>query len=383
MVSSTPSQLERSGSKESSGSEVPLPRVELQSRNTAKPPRHVERICLVILATLAVLYTLYFARALFLPATLAVLLALVLKPLVNRLKSIGIPYVVSASFIFIALLAVAAVSGAQLIEPAKHWIAEAPDFLQNLSNRTENYFEPLQHIQKAKEQVDKATSLPGQEEAVPVRIEQPRLASRMVNSTGGFIAGATITVVLGFFFLVSADRFLQKLVDVVPTWQGKREIVNIVAQIQHKMSAYLGAITLINIGLGIVIGLGLWAIGMPNPLLWGVLAALLNFIPLAGLVMGTAIVFLVAVAEFDSLTHAALAPAIYLIANGIEANLITPAVLGRSISLNPIVIMLAIFVAGWMWGIGGIFLAVPLLLILKIACDNIASLSSIAVFLAR
>lgn len=347
------------------------------------PSRRIERACLIILALLAVFYTVYFARAILLPATLALLMNLVLKPFSIRLARLGVPHVVSATLILIALGALTTVSVALLLEPGKKWIAQAPVVLNDFKDEVQSIVSPLKELQEATGEVDKATSLPGADEAVPVRIEQPRLANQMLNTTGGFLTGAMITIVLLFFLLAAGDDFLQKTVEITPTWRGKYEVVSVVREIHQKMATYLGAITLINLGLGIAIGAGLWAIGMPNPVLWGVLAALLNYIPFAGLIVGTVIVFLVAMAEFSSLSHAALAPAIYLGANGLEANFVTPAVLGRSISLNPVVILLAVFVGGWTWGIGGIFLAVPLLLILKIACDNIDELRPLGVMLAR
>lgn len=267
------------------------------------------------------------------------------------------------------------------MEPARQWLSQAPANLREMRQEMASLVEPLRQFQAARKEVDEA--LPGQDTAVPVRIEQPALASEMINSTGGFLTGTVIVLVLLFFLLAAGDRFLEKTVQLVPTWRAKRDVVLVFREVQQKMSAYLGAITLINIGLGVVIGVGLWAIGLPNPLLWGVLAALLNYIPFAGLFAGTAIVFMVAIAELPTLGQAALAPPIYLAANGIEANCGTPALLGQSISLNPVMILLAIFLGGWTWGIGGIFLAVPILIVSKIACDNNEHLQAVSVFLER
>jgi predicted PurR-regulated permease PerM len=222
-----------------------------------------------------------------------------------------------------------------------------------------------------------------EKEPVSVQVEQPPLTNRLLSSTGSFATSASITLTLLFFVLAAGDRFLEKAVQIKKTWREKRDIVLLVKEVEHKMSTYLGAITIINIGLGAAIGTGLWLIGMPNPLLWGVLAALLNYIPFAGLVIGSLIVSIVAIGEFSTMGHAMLAPAIYLLCNGIEANVVTPTVLGRSISLNPVVILLAVFLGGWIWGMGGIFLAVPLLLLAKIACDSNESLQPIGVFLAE
>jgi predicted PurR-regulated permease PerM len=349
--------------------------------------RHVERGCLIFLTTLAVFYTLYFARAILLPTTLAVILSLVLKPVTKRLDRLGLPSMVSAFLVLGAFSLVIGAGITALWQPASQWVAQAPTSLSKVGDQLRSVVRPLEDIKKAKSEVDKMTSVPGDAAAeaspIPVEVKQPPLTSELLNTTGGFATAAIITLSLLFFLLASGDRFLEKAVQIRHTWREKREVVLLVKEIEQKMSAYLGAITVINIGLGIVIGTGLWAIDMPNPVLWGVLATLLNYIPFAGLVIGTCIVSIVAIAEFGSIGHAMLAPAVYLGANGVEANLITPAMLGRSISLNPVVILLAVFLGGWIWGVGGIFLAVPILLVVKIACEGNESLDPISVLLAR
>lgn len=343
----------------------------------------VQDSCLIVLAVLAVLYTLYFTRSLLLPVTLAVLLNLVLKPVIIRLERLGLPNFVSATIVLIVMSATAALSVSLLWNPAKQWIAESPRNLQQVGRQLRAYVEPFERLDDAKKRLDEITSSRGEEAAVPVRIEQPRLSSQMANPTGAVAGGVAVTLLLLFFLLAAGDRFLEKTVEMVPTWRGKRDTVALFREIQQKMSAYLGTITLINIGLGVVIGLGLWLIGIPNPVLWGVLAAVLNYIPFAGLIVGTLIVSLVAIAEFGSVGRALLAPIIYLTANGVEANLVTPLILGRSVSLDPVIILLSIFVGGWIWGVGGIFLAVPTLLVVKIACDNYQELKPLGAFLGR
>lgn len=360
--------------------------------DTASKRSRTEKACLVILAVLAVFYTMYFARAILLPTTMAIVLALVLKPLTKRITKVGLPPVVSTIIVMTAfsLLVVGGVRA--LWGPANEWIAQAPKSLVKVREELRSAAGPLSHLMEAKSEVEKLTSVAesGEEQGsiipklpLSVQVEQPKLTSRVLSSTGSFATACIITLSLLFFLLAAGDQFLEKAVQLKRTWREKRDLVMLIKEVEQKMSAYLGAITFINIGLGIVIGLGLWAIGLPNPLLWGVVAALLNYIPFAGLVIGTLTVSVVAIGEFDSLGHALLAPAVYLGANGIEANFITPAILGRSISLNPVVILLAVFLAGWIWGIGGIFLSVPLLLMAKIACDANESLEPISVFLAK
>lgn len=343
----------------------------------------LERTCLIILTTLAILYTLYFAKAILLPLTIALMLNFVLKPIIRFANRLRIPNFISASILLAAVSATFVVGGYAVYEPAISWLERAPQSVRDLSRDLRFQSSPLDKIEDVKKEVENLTKVEGQERATPVRIEQPPVASQMLNTTGSLATSVMIALTMLFFLLAAGDHFLDKTVEIVPTYEAKWDVVMVFQEIQKKISSYLATITAINAGLGIVIGLGMWAIGMPNPLLWGVVAALLNYIPFAGLVIGTAIVFVVATTEFLTLTHALLAPAIYLAANGVEANLITPAILGKSISLNPVIILLAIFLGGWIWGIGGIFLAVPILLVAKIICDSYESLKPFGIYLAR
>ncbi|WP_425401051.1 AI-2E family transporter [Aeoliella sp.] len=368
--------------------------IEASAAEDADPARRItEKTCLIVLTVLAVFYTLYFARAILLPTTMAIVLSLVLKPLTKRIGKFGLPDVVSTILVMTAFSILLALGARALWKPANQWIEQFPKSIKQIREEVSSSAGPLANLMKAKSEVEKLTSVPEQEaEAsdsllplpkLQVEVEQPPLTNRMLSSTGSFATACIVTLSLLFFLLAAGDRFLEKAIQVRRTWREKRDLVMLIKEVERKMSAYLGAITFINIGLGIVIGIGMWLIGLPNPLLWGVVAAMLNYIPFAGLIIGTLTVFVVAIGEFENLGHALLAPAIYLGVNGIEANLITPVVLGRSISLNPVVILLAVFLAGWIWGIGGIFLSVPLLLMAKIACDAHESLEPISVFLAK
>ncbi|CAK9037442.1 Phosphonoacetaldehyde hydrolase (Phosphonatase) (Phosphonoacetaldehyde phosphonohydrolase) [Durusdinium trenchii] len=341
-------------------------------------PANVElrriRICLTVLVILAVISTLYFARAILQPMAMAVVLSLVLKPVRRHLTRWGLPGLAAAVVVFLGFTLILVVGTRLLWQPTNHWLEQAPESLHAVREQLEGMGGPLASIAAAEKELDKLTAMTESPDTLnrpmSVRVEQPALTSQLVNSTGSLATSVGITLSLLFFLLAAGDQFLEKAVQLKKSWTEKWDTVLLAKQIEHKMSTYLGTITLINIGLGAAIAFGLWVIGMPHPLLWGALAALLNYIPFAGLVIGVCVVFVVAASEFDSLPHALLAPAIYLAANGLEANLVTPSVLRHSISLNPVVILVAVFLGGWCWGIGGIFLAVPFLLILKIFCDS-------------
>jgi predicted PurR-regulated permease PerM len=153
-------------------------------------------------------------------------------------------------------------------------------------------------------------------------------------------------------------------------------------QIEQSVSRYLFTITLINVGQGVAVGTAMWLIGLPSPALWGAMACVLTFIPFIGATIGLAVVFLVALMEFETAAQALWAPALYALIGTIQGQLITPTVLGRRMSLNPVMVLLSLIFWGWMWGIGGAILAVPILAIVTATCCNIERLKPLGEFLS-
>jgi predicted PurR-regulated permease PerM len=190
-----------------------------------------------------------------------------------------------------------------------------------------------------------------------------------------------VTLVLLYFLLASGDMFLLKLVKILPTLDNKKLAVEIYRQIETDVSTYLSVVTLINIGFGCVIGFSMYLLGMPNPLLWGVMAAVLAYIPYLGALVGIITVTIVAILTFDDIYRIIMVPIVYFILDNIQGNLIMPMVLGRRLALNPVVIFIWLIFCGWIWGITGALLAVPLLAIIKIISDQIEQLASIGEFL--
>ncbi len=188
-------------------------------------------------------------------------------------------------------------------------------------------------------------------------------------------------LILLFFLLASGDLFLRKLVNILPNFHDKKLAVEISREIENNISRYLVTITLINICFGAAVGTCMYLLGLPNPLLWGVMAGLLHFIPFLGSLIGISIVTMVAAVTLDSLAMIVLVPAIYLSLNLIQEYLIVPIVLGRRLLLNPVVVFLWLIFWGWLWGIPGALMAVPLLAVLKIVCDHVKQFSAVAEFI--
>jgi predicted PurR-regulated permease PerM len=199
----------------------------------------------------------------------------------------------------------------------------------------------------------------------------------VLSFTTAFLTGLIETLVLLYFFLATGDHLMRKLVRVVPSFENKRNVIGIVHDVQHSISTFLFTITVVNLCLGTLVAFGVYSVGMSNALLWGVLAALLNFIPYFGPFTGVVILAIAGLLTFDSVGRGLLPPLIYLGLHAIESNFVTPMVLGRRLTLNPVVIFLSLMFWMWLWGIPGALLAVPLLMTLKILCDHFKPLAPV------
>src|SRR5690606_6539777 len=216
-----------------------------------------------------------------------------------------------------------------------------------------------------------------------VIVQGPGMATIFVGGTARVLASAVVTLILLYFLLASGDLFLLKLVQVLPRLQDKKRAVEIAHQVERDISAYLVTITAVNAGLGVVTGLPMWALGLPNPFLWGAVAGVLSFVPYLGAMTTLAIIAAVSVLSLPTLGAALVPPIVFLVMTTLEGQLITPMLLGRRLTLNPVVIFIALLVWGWLWGVAGILLAVPLLAMGKILCDHLPRLAPIGQFLGR
>lgn len=333
------------------------------------------------LLVLGILYTLYFARPVLLPVVLAVLLAYLLKPVVRTLHRTGLPTAIGAALVLLGFVLVTGYGTFRLAGPAAEWIGNAPDNLRTAEQKLRGLKKPVEAVSRATEEIEKITDMDEGEEAPEVQVAETPLSKTVLGQTRVFFAGAVITLFLLYFLLAAGDLLLRQLVRSLPRFHQKRTAVIISRRTERELSRYLFTMGLINIGLGCAIGLGMYLLGMPNPILWGVMAAFLNFIPYLGPLVGVAIVSLVAVVSFDTTSHILAAPLVYFGLNAIEGSLITPIIMGQRLKLNPIFILLSLTFWGWLWGIPGALLAVPLLATFKIVCDNIDILTPVGEFL--
>ena len=339
-------------------------------------------IALKGLFIIALFYTLYFARALVLPFILALLLSFLLRPVVRTLKKVNIPELAGAALVLIALLGSAGYGMVRLSRPAAEWVNKAPESLHQIESKVGFLRKPLEGVNHAVEELKRITRL-GAEKKPEVEIYPPGIADAVLTGTREVIVKSSVMFILLYFLLASGDLFLRKLIKLFPKLDKKKQIVKITREVEHHTSRYLYTVTIINLFMGASIGIGMYLIGMPNPVLWGVMAGFLVFLPYIGPLIGISVVTIVAFLTFNGIGRVLLAPGIYIALETIQGQIVTPMVLGLRFTLNPVVIFVWLIFWGWMWGILGAMLAFPMLAIFKILCDHIQPLTPIGEFLGR
>jgi len=323
----------------------------------------------------------FFAKTFLLPVFIAVLLALVLSPIVRSLARRGIPEPASAFILILAAVAIIVASVYFLSGPVTKWVGEAPQIRYQLEIKVAELRGAMEAVEEATQELDEMTES-SNPTVRPVVLREQGYFSQAASSIPLAFAQLLLILVLVLFLLASGDLFFEKLVKTLPTMTDKKRGLRIAKEVERAVSHYLLTITLINIGLGVVVGLVMLALGMPNPVLWGVMATVLNFIPYLGALAGVAIVGVVALISFDNTSLIILAPLLYAACTTIEGNLVTPAVVGRRLEMNPVVVFLSIAFWGWLWGVVGVLIAVPLLVIVKVFSDHLEGLGGLSEFLA-
>jgi predicted PurR-regulated permease PerM len=333
---------------------------------------------------LALFYTFYFARSLLLPVVLAILLSLILYPAVRALRRMFIPEPAGAAIVVGSLAAFAVIGMLQLFEPASQWISKMPELAEQADRKLLGVRRSVEQVTKAAEQVEALASVEGKANASTPEVvtRQPSLMRRILAGTQSVLISAAATLVLLYFLLASGDLFLRKLVRVLPTLGDKKTAVAVARTVQTAIGRYLFTITVINACLGIATALGMYLLGMPNPMLWGAMVALLNFVPYIGAAASGIILTIVAFLTFDDLNHALLVPVVYFALETLEGQFLTPIFTGRSLTLNPVMIFMSMLLWSWMWGVIGAILAVPILMTIKIVCDHVESLQGLGEFLS-
>jgi predicted PurR-regulated permease PerM len=361
---------------------------EIQAEDFADPTRSTDEMplptdlrTLLLLGIFVLLsfYTLYFTREIAIPIVFAFVLNLLLQPAMRALTRLYLPRTIAALLMILVFFGTVAGIAVSISSPAANWIAKAPESLTRLEERLSVLKKPLGQLQEATKRVeDMAQSSQNQ---MTVAIKNPGLSSFLLLNTQSLLVGLGLTIVLLFFLLVVGDMFLRRLVEIIPKLRNKKQLVDISQEIERNISGYLFTITLMNAAVGLLTGLAAYLFGMSDAILWGVAAFLLNYLPIFGPLLGTAMLFLAGLVTFDTIWQALLPAAAYLVIHIIEGETITPMLLARRFILNPVLVIISVVFWYWMWGVAGALLAVPMLAALKIICDRILPLAAFGHFL--
>lgn len=351
------------------------------SEAAAAVPRPPAAWPLVVLGWLGVLGAMFVAREIIVPVVLALLLALLLRPIMRRMRGWYLPDVFSAFLLIAAVVAVFVFGVWRLAGQAQEWLAQAPATVQKVSRMLPANIGPMQDLEKTTDAVqdlgksDKAT------EPLQVEMKSSDLAYTMLGVSGHFIGEAVIVFVVAFFVLALSDTLLRQAIASRPTFVEKRNIVQVLQNVESGISRYLTTITVINIGLGAATALAVWLLGIPNPILWGVMATTLNYVPHVGAFLCMVVLFFVGSVAHESIAWGAAAAGTFAVLTSVESYFVTPLVLSKSLQLSPLAVILSILFWGWLWGIAGGLMAAPLLAVIKIVCDQFDSLRTYSAFL--
>jgi predicted PurR-regulated permease PerM len=362
-----------------STSEVAVPETVEQGLPSAPDVANVFLGGLFLLASLA---TCYFAATIILPIVVALVLMLVLQPAMRVLQRLRIPRSLAAALIILVFFGFLAGIAMMLAGPAATWAQKLPSGIPKLEERLGFLSEPIAAFQKLMSRAESLSSqMTTQSTPLPVELVGAGFSDRLLDSTRSAVSGMLETVLVLFFLLIAGDTFLRRLVEVLPRFKNKRQAVEISQQIESDISAYLLTITLMNVAVGVATGAAAALCGLGDPVLWGSVAFLLNYVPILGPLIGVVTFFLAGLLTIDSLWLACMPAALYLGIHVTEGETITPMLLARRFTINPVLVVIALVFWYWMWGVPGAILATPMLAVTKIICDRIEALKPFGHFI--
>jgi predicted PurR-regulated permease PerM len=343
------------------------------------------------LLIIAILYTLYFAKSLLVPLVFTALIALMLSPIVTFFQRLRVPRVISAFVLLTLFLTPFALLSVNLSEPVQKWAKLIPELTTKLTVQIESVTEEFERSQQ--EATSKAKKEEGgffswfssdNEEPEPSKKNPNAVTEKLKESgmeaiTSAFVATPALlaqlvtVIILILFLLIFSPSLYNSFLSGFQKDDNKDKTVRVITSIQQQLSRYVITMSFINLGLGICTAIGLHLIGLEDAILWGALAGLMNFIPYVGMVFSTTIIALASTVQFGFQITIFAPISIYLGLNLLESQLITPLVMGKNMRINPLIVIVWLTIWGWLWGVVGLLLAVPMLVSLKIALHELGA----------
>lgn len=337
-----------------------------------------------IFAVLAIA-ALQFASSLLVPIAVSLLLTLLLGPLVRWMSRYGVAEPVAAGLIVFGTVTVMSAMILALAGPATDWLRRAPATMHRVEEKLRT-IEPMSAIQATATSVARLAGV-GSADSAAARIEVSQPAPGPLEqfgwTTARVVSGILTVVFLTFFLLASGSMFRRKIAYLFPSGTHRTRIKRALFEIEQQMSRYLLINTVISIGFGVATGALLAAIGVPNPILWGAVAGALNFIPYLGALVTVVLIGIVTLATFDGTQEMILACGGFLLLDLLKGHFVSPVVLGRRMPLNTVAVLLSLLFWGWVWGIVGVILAVPLTVMVQVICSHSERLRGVGIVLGN
>jgi len=329
-----------------------------------------------------VLYTCALAAVLIVPLLLALLLSLMLAPAVRVLCRWRLPRSVATLLVLLSSIVLAAALIGSLVAPARAWMVQVPKSLERIERSLSALRQPMLAMTNAGEKIADLADIGGERKLQRVVEAGPGGLARLLSATPAVLASMAGTLLLTFIFLLHGDALLRKLVELAPALHLKKDIVLATRSAQYELSTYMLTIATINAVFGLLTASALWLLGVDNALLWGGIVALLNFAPFVGPMVAAALLVVVGFARFDTVLSALAVPGVFLVLHLLEGQLVTPWVVGRRLALDPVMVFLALMLFGWLWGVPGLLLAMPLVSCIRIVAERIPAWNAFGKMLA-
>ncbi len=335
------------------------------------------------LCFLATIASLYVAADIVLPVVIAIVLKLILQPVVRVAERLRVPRGIGALFALLVLVGLAAGLVSALAGPAANWAGKLPQALPKVQEQLAFLRGPIATLENFLHQAEVLALGPGNAASVSAAppLRAPNLVGVLFSGTTAVAATLLTTLLVLFYLLVYGETFLRRLVEVLPRFASKRQAVEISLRVERDISAYLLTVTLINAVVGCLTGCVMWLCGVGDPLLWGTLAFILNYVPILGPMVGMAVFAGAGVLSLGVTWGAVLPLGLYFGIHVLEGEIATPLLLARRFTINPVAVILALVFWYWLWGVPGAILAVPMLAITKIICDALTPLRAFGHFL--
>ena len=363
-------------------------------RPQPQPSIDVRSASLAVLAVLATIYALHWAAAVVIPVLLGMMCSYALTPLVNRMHAWRIPRAAGAAMLLLAIAGGAGSTVYALGDDATAMVESLPDAARKLQRAMRSARGqpegPIAKVQRAAAKLEQAAEVtaaaapPVTSQGVPrVQVEPPRFSIKAYLWSGtlglvGLVGQALVVLFITFFLLVSGDNFRRKMVRIAgPRLSQKKITVQVLDEINTQIQRYLQAQIFTSLLVGLLTWLALLAFGMENAAVWGIVAALLNFIPYVGSMVTAGALALAGFLQFGTLGMALAIGGVSLAINTLEGNLLTPWLTGRAARMSPLVIFVGVLAFGWLWGLWGLLLGAPLLMATKVVCDHLDGLKPI------